>query len=198
MKICRARPQLLFTFYNWFNSTGWAVPQSVRYRIFRLQASNLSATSHTGRKSCRIKSLYMKRFWPGHMGRDGGDRQSSLSHVPQLDVSLVGSCQHSAPGSTPSHVGRSHLNAERAFLDVIGTKMNAERAFLDVIWTKILRLLLHAIIWTKILRLLLHAIHKSPPPMELPPPLWFSWTWDFHSNSWKWAGAWPCLLYLFG
>ncbi len=43
------------------------------------------------------------------MRRYGGDRQSCLSHVPQLDVSLVGSCQHSAPGSAPSHVGRSHL-----------------------------------------------------------------------------------------
>ncbi len=32
------------------------------YRIFRLQASYLSATSHTGRKSCRVKSLHMKRF----------------------------------------------------------------------------------------------------------------------------------------
>jgi hypothetical protein len=63
MKICWARPQLVFTFFNRFSSTGWAVPQSVRYRIFRLQASYLSATSHTGRKSCRVKSLYMKRFW---------------------------------------------------------------------------------------------------------------------------------------
>ncbi len=34
MKICRARPQLVFTFVftfdNWFSSTGWAVPRSVR------------------------------------------------------------------------------------------------------------------------------------------------------------------------
>jgi hypothetical protein len=63
MKICRARPQLVFTFNNRLSSTGWAVPQSVRYRIFRLQASYLSATSHTGRQSCRVKSLYVKRFW---------------------------------------------------------------------------------------------------------------------------------------
>ncbi len=63
MKICRARPQLIFTFANRFSSTGWAVPQSVRYRIFRLQGSYLSASSHTGRKSCRVKSLNMKRFW---------------------------------------------------------------------------------------------------------------------------------------
>jgi hypothetical protein len=78
MKICRARPQLVFTFDNRFSSTGWAVPQSVRYGTLRLQASYLSATSHTGRKSCRrVKSLYMKRFWcvPSypqrtHIGRD--------------------------------------------------------------------------------------------------------------------------------
>ncbi len=63
MKICRARPQLVFTFDNRFSSTGCAVQQSVRYIIFHLQASQLSATSHTGRKSCRVKSLYMKRFW---------------------------------------------------------------------------------------------------------------------------------------
>ena len=54
------------TFDNRFSSTGWAVPQSVRYRIFRLQASYLSATSDTGRQSCRVKSLYMKRFWEHH------------------------------------------------------------------------------------------------------------------------------------
>jgi hypothetical protein len=63
MKICRARPQHVFTFDNRFSSTGWAVPQTFRYRIFRLQASYLSATSHTGRKSYRVKSLCMKRFW---------------------------------------------------------------------------------------------------------------------------------------
>ncbi len=63
MKIYRAGPQLVFTFDNRFSSTGWAVPQSVGYRFFRLQPSYLSATSHTGRKSCRAKSLYMKRFW---------------------------------------------------------------------------------------------------------------------------------------
>jgi hypothetical protein len=63
MKICRARPQLVFTFDNQFSSIGWVVPQSVWYRIFSLQASYLSATSHTGRESCRVKSLYMKRFW---------------------------------------------------------------------------------------------------------------------------------------
>jgi hypothetical protein len=51
------------TFDNRFSSTGWAVPQSFRYITFPLQASYLSATSHTGRKSCRVKSLYMKRFW---------------------------------------------------------------------------------------------------------------------------------------
>jgi hypothetical protein len=62
MKICRARPQLVFTFEDRFSSTGCAAPQSVRYIIFRLQASYLSATCHTGRKSCRVKSLYMKRF----------------------------------------------------------------------------------------------------------------------------------------
>ncbi len=62
MKICRARPQLVFTFDNRFSSTGCAAQQSVRYIIFRLQASYLSATSHTGRKSCRVKSLYMKHF----------------------------------------------------------------------------------------------------------------------------------------
>jgi hypothetical protein len=66
MKICRARRQLVFTFDNRFRSTGWAVPQSVRYRIFRLQA-----TSHTGRKSCRVKSLYMKRFWEWHFYLSG-------------------------------------------------------------------------------------------------------------------------------
>ncbi len=63
MKICRPRPQLVFTFDNRFSSPGCAAQQSVRYIIFRLQASYLSATSHTGRKSCRVKSLYMKRFW---------------------------------------------------------------------------------------------------------------------------------------
>jgi hypothetical protein len=63
MKICQASTQLEFTFDNRFSSTGWPVPQSVRYRIFCLQASYLSATSHTGRKSCQVKSLYMKRFW---------------------------------------------------------------------------------------------------------------------------------------
>jgi hypothetical protein len=57
------RAQLVFTFDTRFSSTGWPVPQSVRYITFRLQASYLSATSHTGRKSCRVKSLYMKRFW---------------------------------------------------------------------------------------------------------------------------------------
>ncbi len=69
MKICRARPQLVFTFDNRFSSTGWAEQQSVRYRIFRLQASYLSATCHTGRKSCRVKSLYVKRFWEQHFQR---------------------------------------------------------------------------------------------------------------------------------
>ncbi len=39
MKICRARPQLVFTFDNRFSSTVCAVQQSVRYIIFRLQAS---------------------------------------------------------------------------------------------------------------------------------------------------------------
>ncbi len=62
MKICRARPQLVFTFDNRFGSTGWAVPQSVRYITFRLQASYLSATSHTGRKPCRFKSLFHETF----------------------------------------------------------------------------------------------------------------------------------------
>jgi hypothetical protein len=56
----------------------WALPQSVRYRIFRLHASYLSATSHTGRQPCRVKSLYMKRFCFIHsdvltsVGRKGG------------------------------------------------------------------------------------------------------------------------------
>jgi hypothetical protein len=63
MKICWARLQLVFTFDNRFSSTGCAVQQSVRYIIFCLQASYLSTTSHTGRKSCRVKSLRMKRFW---------------------------------------------------------------------------------------------------------------------------------------
>ncbi len=63
MKICRPRPQLVFTFDNRFSSSGCAAQQSVRYIIFRLQASYWSATSHTGRESCRVKSLYMKRFW---------------------------------------------------------------------------------------------------------------------------------------
>jgi hypothetical protein len=58
MKIYRAGPQLVFTFDNRFSSTGWAVSESVRYIFFRLQPSCLSATSHTGRKSCRAKSLY--------------------------------------------------------------------------------------------------------------------------------------------
>jgi hypothetical protein len=40
-----------------------AQPRSVRYITFRLQASYSSATSHTGRQPCRVKSLYMKRFW---------------------------------------------------------------------------------------------------------------------------------------
>ncbi len=39
-----------------------AQPRSVRYIIFRLQASYPSATSYTGRQPCRVKSLYMKRF----------------------------------------------------------------------------------------------------------------------------------------
>jgi hypothetical protein len=64
MKIWQARPQLVFTFDNRFSSTGCAVEQSDRYIIFRLQESYLSATSHTSRKSCRVKSLYMKRFCP--------------------------------------------------------------------------------------------------------------------------------------
>ncbi len=63
MKICWPRLQLVFTFDNRFSSTVWAVPQSVWCITFRLQARYLSATSHTGRKSCRVKSLYMKRFW---------------------------------------------------------------------------------------------------------------------------------------
>ncbi len=62
----QGRPQLVFTFDNRFGSTGWAVTQSVRYITFCLQASYLSATSHTGGKSCRVKSLYMKRFWSVH------------------------------------------------------------------------------------------------------------------------------------
>jgi hypothetical protein len=64
-EIYLAGPQLVFTFNNRFSSTGWAVPQpqSVRYIFFRLQPSYFSATSHTGRKACRVKSLYMKRFW---------------------------------------------------------------------------------------------------------------------------------------
>ncbi len=62
MKINRAGPQLVFTFDNRFSSTGWAVSQSVRYIFFCLQPSYLSAASHTGRKSCLAKSLYMKRF----------------------------------------------------------------------------------------------------------------------------------------
>jgi hypothetical protein len=61
-----AGPQLVFTFDNRFSSTGWAVSQSVRYKFFLLQPSYFSATSHTGRKSCRDKSLYMKRFWSTH------------------------------------------------------------------------------------------------------------------------------------
>ncbi len=64
MKICHARPQLVFTFYN-----RWALPQSVRYRIFRLQPSYLSATSHTGRQPCRVKSL--KRFWLEQLNNKG-------------------------------------------------------------------------------------------------------------------------------
>jgi hypothetical protein len=71
MKICWPRPQLVFTFDNRFSSTGCAAQQSVRFIIFRLQASYLSATSHTGRKSCRVKSLYMKRFWAQHCGPPG-------------------------------------------------------------------------------------------------------------------------------
>jgi hypothetical protein len=63
MKIYRAGPQLVFTFDNRFSSTGWAVSQPVRYIFFRLRPRYLSATSHTGRKSCRAKSLSMKRFW---------------------------------------------------------------------------------------------------------------------------------------
>ncbi len=63
MKICRARPQLVFTLDNRFSSAGCAAQQSVRYIIFRLQASHLSATSRTGRKSYRVKSLYMKFIW---------------------------------------------------------------------------------------------------------------------------------------
>ena len=54
MKICHARPQLVFTFYNRFSSTGRALPQSVRYRIFHLHASCLlpatQADSHAGSK----------------------------------------------------------------------------------------------------------------------------------------------------
>jgi hypothetical protein len=71
MKICRAGLQLVFTFDNRFSSSGWVVPQSVRYIFFRLQPSYLSATSHTGRKSCRVKILYMKRFWFGQGGQHG-------------------------------------------------------------------------------------------------------------------------------
>jgi hypothetical protein len=64
MKICRARPQLYLLSITGLAALGghWAVPQSVQYITFRLQASNLSATSHTGRKSCWVKILYMKRF----------------------------------------------------------------------------------------------------------------------------------------
>ncbi len=48
---------------NRFSSTGWAVPRSVRCITFCLHEIYLSATSHTGRKPCQVKSLFMKRFW---------------------------------------------------------------------------------------------------------------------------------------
>ncbi len=78
----------LSAFDNQFSSTGWAVPQSVRYITFRLQANYLSATSHTGRKSCRVKSLHIYEtflLWRVHLGASKLCRQrSSLVNGKQL------------------------------------------------------------------------------------------------------------------
>ncbi len=90
----------VFTFDNRFSSTGWAVPQSVRYRIFRLQASYLSSTSHTGRNSCRAKSLYMKRFWVLHCysDRSGGWNAPPQAVGPSDDCVFI--CRLLELGST--------------------------------------------------------------------------------------------------
>jgi hypothetical protein len=119
MKICRNRLQLVFTFDNRFSSTEWAVqctttPQSFRYITFRLQASYLSATSHTGRKSCRVKSLYIKRFWLVH------------GACPLLDT-LVGSAQYFPHtlfqffvSPSPSKLGRQPWWTACLLVDVSG------------------------------------------------------------------------------
>jgi hypothetical protein len=101
MKICRPRPQLVFTFDNRFSSTGCAGQHSVRYIIFCLQASYLSATSHTGRESCRAKSLYMKRFWSSPLFfQTKPDRNSALLH--SSPVSTPVSEIEESPASTTS------------------------------------------------------------------------------------------------
>jgi hypothetical protein len=92
--MCRARPQLVFTFDNRFGSTGWAVTQSVRYINFRLQASYLSATSHTGGKSCWVKSLYMKRFWGVALLYTMGPSVGSNCQRGGMKTEPRPSCQH--------------------------------------------------------------------------------------------------------
>jgi hypothetical protein len=97
MKIWQARPQLVFTFDNRFSSTGWAVPQSVRYISFRLQASYLSATSHTGRKSCWSKVYIWNVFGQGssrwrssHSRLQPGDENQVLTNVKYAEKFFLG------------------------------------------------------------------------------------------------------------
>ena len=66
-----------------------SITQSVRYITFRLQASYLSATSHLGRKSCRVKSLYMKRFFPQKDTLDDAAYPTSVSIFSDCCYSIV-------------------------------------------------------------------------------------------------------------
>ncbi len=52
-----AGPQLVFTFDNRFNRTGWAVSQSVRYIFFRHQACYSLLPAKPGGQADRVISL---------------------------------------------------------------------------------------------------------------------------------------------
>jgi hypothetical protein len=119
MKIYWAGPQLVFISDNRFSSTGWAVSQSVRYIFFRLKPSYLSATSHTGRKSCRAKSLYMKRFCANpsrsahpHPAPPPVRKQMISNHVRYAgtDPSLLPPARHYMIRS-PGRKSSNHLNS---------------------------------------------------------------------------------------
>ncbi len=132
------------------------------------------------------------------MRRDGGDRQSSLSHVPELDVSLVCSCQHSAPGSTPSHVGSSHLKGTVS-RDGFGfwwqvrlvLGLNRGRDHYFNCWGAPMILLRREGIlgrnWDKILKTFWSLLFTVTFTSGFYSPLWINWSWDFYSNSWKWG-----------